>query len=90
MIYSMEEDVNTVENTVEEENQEKKKRKKWLLLLLLLLLIFFAGYTGYKLYQDYLERKSQVQSGIIGEIGDRKSTRLNSSHPTTSRMPSSA
>ena len=24
------------------------------------------------------------------EIGDRKSTRLNSSHPTTSRMPSSA
>ena len=25
-----------------------------------------------------------------GEIVDRKSTRLNSSHPTTSRMPSSA
>ena len=23
-------------------------------------------------------------------VGDRKSTRLNSSHPTTSRMPSSA
>ena len=30
--------------------------------------------------------------GLIGEngAGDRKSTRLNSSHPTTSRMPSSA
>ena len=27
---------------------------------------------------------------IIEELGDRKSTRLNSSHPTTSRMPSSA
>ena len=62
----MEGDVNTVENTVEEQNQEKKKRKKWLLLLLLLLLIFFAGY---KFYQDYLERKSQVKSGVIGEIG---------------------
>ena len=28
--------------------------------------------------------------GFMGEHGDRKSTRLNSSHPTTSRMPSSA
>lgn len=65
----MEGDVNTVENTVEGQNKDKKKRKKWLLLLLLLLLIFFAGYTGYKLYQDYLERKSQVQFGSIGEIG---------------------
>ena len=27
---------------------------------------------------------------IKGQSGDRKSTRLNSSHPTTSRMPSSA
>ena len=26
----------------------------------------------------------------ITDFGDRKSTRLNSSHPTTSRMPSSA
>ena len=66
----MEGEVNTGENTVEEQNKEKKKRKKWLLLLLLLLLILFAGYTGYKLYQDYLERKSQVQTGIIGEIGN--------------------
>ena len=65
----MEGDINTIENTVEEQNQEKKKRKKWILLLLLLLLIFFAGYTGYKMYQDYLERKSQVQSGSLGEIG---------------------
>ena len=28
--------------------------------------------------------------GIIHDKEDRKSTRLNSSHPTTSRMPSSA
>ena len=35
-----------------------------------------------------------IQNGSIGIVGimlkDRKSTRLNSSHPTTSRMPSSA
>ena len=28
--------------------------------------------------------------GELGGLEDRKSTRLNSSHPTTSRMPSSA
>ena len=27
---------------------------------------------------------------VFSYVGDRKSTRLNSSHPTTSRMPSSA
>ena len=27
---------------------------------------------------------------LIAAVADRKSTRLNSSHPTTSRMPSSA
>ena len=31
-----------------------------------------------------------VKYGIEGGDTDRKSTRLNSSHPTTSRMPSSA
>ena len=31
-----------------------------------------------------------VQSMAFGNMGDRRSTRLNSSHPTTSRMPSSA
>ena len=36
----------------------------------------------------FYERNGYQQ---VGEIpGDRKSTRLNSSHPTTSRMPSSA
>ena len=57
-------------NSTEEQSKEKMKRKKWILLLLLLLLIFFAGYTGYKLYQNYLDRKAQVQSGILGEIGN--------------------
>ena len=46
-----------------------------------------AGYTeaGYRLYDGAaLEKLQQIL------LLDRKSTRLNSSHPTTSRMPSSA
>ena len=68
----MEGTINTVEEQniekiVEEQNPEEKKRKrKWILLLLLLLLLLF---TGYKMYQNYLERASQVQSGSLGEIG---------------------
>ena len=31
-----------------------------------------------------------IDGGIVTTKEDRKSTRLNSSHPTTSRMPSSA
>lgn len=54
-------------NTVEEQNIEKNKRKrKWLIIILLLLLILF---TGHKVYQNYLEHRSEVQSGIVGEIG---------------------
>ena len=34
--------------------------------------------------------KSDTQARILADIGDRKSTRLNSSHVRTSRMPSSA
>ena len=35
-----------------------------------------------------LEIEKQINT--VGAVEDRKSTRLNSSHPTTSRMPSSA
>ena len=35
-------------------------------------------------------RDGEVVGGSAPEIGDRKSTRLNSSHSVTSRMPSSA
>ena len=34
--------------------------------------------------------KAQDRKPLVKAIRDRKSTRLNSSHPTTSRMPSSA
>ena len=43
---------------------------------------------------ELLVAQDELLQGIIGDKGihtlDRKSTRLNSSHPTTSRMPSSA
>ena len=34
--------------------------------------------------------KANQYSPVVTAVADRKSTRLNSSHPTTSRMPSSA
>ena len=40
--------------------------------------------------QIYHLDESQVRAEPVTEAIDRKSTRLNSSHPTTSRMPSSA
>ena len=50
-----------------------------------------------KLFIRFVLAKGAVQYGLelmlaVFDIvqGDRKSTRLNSSHPTTSRMPSSA
>ena len=58
--------------------------------------------TGAELEEQYKKTLEKLgeQGGILGQIfqgainkvssADRKSTRLNSSHPTTSRMPSSA
>ena len=53
------------------------------------------GCTGGCLFVDGVEMRSisvaEYRDKMAGAwIGDRKSTRLNSSHPTTSRMPSSA
>ena len=59
-----------------------KKAFRYLLpILLLMLLTLPALADGYEFADD-----------LTGEYlyPDRKSTRLNSSHPTTSRMPSSA
>ena len=44
---------------------------------------------------DYIREKTDLDPGLIkssgrGDYVDRKSTRLNSSHPSSSRMPSSA
>ena len=40
-------------------------------------------------YKTYMRKNLDVRR-INYDLQDRKSTRLNSSHPTTSRMPSSA
>ena len=45
-----------------------------------------AGFIGYSLADKLLNKRYS----IIGIDADRKSTRLNSSHKTESRMPSSA
>ena len=48
-----------------------------------------AGHTV--VHGDHEYKLSLVPSGAVrGNVGDRKSTRLNSSHITRSRMPSSA
>ena len=41
-------------------------------------------------YEGVGRRKNSVARVRVSNGTDRKSTRLNSSHPTTSRMPSSA
>ena len=41
-------------------------------------------------FTETVPQGENLKLAISSEEGDRKSTRLNSSHPTTSRMPSSA
>ena len=50
--------------------------------------------TGYDVKQVFINYGDPYEAGILGGkekwTGDRKSTRLNSSHSAKSRMPSSA
>lgn len=59
-----------INNNISQENQqeEKKKGRKRRILILLLLLLFLAV-GGFKVYQNYAERMSEVKSGSMGEIG---------------------
>ena len=43
----------------------------------------------YSLFEEQV-RQEMAENARLAEAGDRKSTRLNSSHTMTSRMPSSA
>ena len=65
-----------VKTAYEKENEPEKTLTKKLLGGLLAVITF-----GFLLY---------INLRTLFGLGDRKSTRLNSSHPTTSRMPSSA
>ena len=60
------EEINNISQ--EEQLEEKKKGRKRRLLILLLLLLFLA-FGGFKMYQNYAERMSEVKSGSMGEIG---------------------
>ena len=65
---------------------DENKRKEMLLWLPIIGLIVGAlWYLVYFLFETCGKGIGPVAAGV-----DRKSTRLNSSHPTTSRMPSSA
>jgi hypothetical protein len=48
-----------------------------------------VGASIMRMFSEGLEAK-YVSSLFLGVVGDRKSTRLNSSHNPASRMPSSA
>ena len=57
-------------------------------------MVVLSGLVVYKLSVDIHESAMEAFLALIRynelKIKDRKSTRLNSSHPTLSRMPSSA
>ena len=64
-----------------------------LLLIVSNVFMTFAWYGHLKMKQEYTWFASLPLIGVIASSGftrDRKSTRLNSSHRHTSRMPSSA
>ena len=52
--------------------------------------LYDTPYSAQNRFRDLLAAKSPLVLIFMANFGDRKSTRLNSSHPTTSRMPSSA
>ena len=55
-----------------------------------LFIVLLAGLTGCGSTAKKAEVTNSPEPSVSYEQGDRKSTRLNSSHTTVSRMPSSA
>ena len=78
-----------------EENSFKKK-VPWILLIGFLLLVAAGGLTYTYHYRDLPKCQDEAVQILLNqnirsnETLDRKSTRLNSSHMSESRMPSSA
>ena len=58
-----------INNILQEEQQEEKKKGRKRRILILLLLLLLLAFGGFKVYQNYAERMSQVQSGSMGQIG---------------------
>ena len=79
-----------------------KKVIRFIVLIIGLSLVAYSGYHLFKIYSDYntsdktyekLQDEYAVDDSKKDDDstkGDRKSTRLNSSHKVQSRMPSSA
>ena len=90
----------------EPDGVEKRERLKKRLIPVLILLLIIAIVVGvFFFYRNYPEQVSELKNygypgiflislilnaSIILPVGDRKSTRLNSSHTDIPRMPSSA
>ena len=73
------------------DNRYVQQFKKGSLEMILLCLIGRKETYGYEIITELNNSASVLGYAKEGTIyPDRKSTRLNSSHPTTSRMPSSA
>ena len=64
------------------------KMELWFALLIYLLMIVLMLAVVLYIDASRQEMRKDIEDNL--DEGDRKSTRLNSSHPTTSRMPSSA
>ena len=86
-------------------NREKKIKvflgSAYILIVFVFLLFFFnkfsfQDFSSYELIRENRNALEEIKNGnifissIIFLLGDRKSTRLNSSHSQQSRMPSSA
>ena len=78
-------------------NIEKVKKTAWsivkdvLLALLVVVIVMGALFAYCQVWPPVVVVESgSMMHGVNSEIGDRKSTRLNSSHIPLSRMPSSA
>ena len=57
------------ENAIRENGEEEKRKGRKRRILILLLLLLLLAFGGFKVYQNYAERMSEVKSGSMGEIG---------------------
>ena len=73
-------------------NTKKSKVRLWSVLTALTAILTIAAIVGNMIANQYATTLNVALNASTYKIikGDRKSTRLNSSHPSSSRMPSSA
>ena len=66
----------------------------WSIVLLIVIVVLIAALVALTIVGRKLQKKQEANNAQLEAakqvMSDRKSTRLNSSHPLSSRMPSSA